>query len=53
MTALQLAPVDVGYLLARLDRLARIGPTAETIGIRQPFPRPDTSSKTPVLDECA
>lgn len=39
--------------LARLDLLARMGPTADAFTFRQPFPAPDASNITPVLDECA
>jgi hypothetical protein len=39
--------------LARLDLLARMGPTADAFTFRQPFPAPGVSTITPVLDECA
>lgn len=51
--------VPVGHIptpaegLARLDLIARMGPTAEAFTFRNPFPAPDAVSITPVLDECA
>ena len=39
--------------LARLNLLARMGPTSDAFTFRQPFPSPGVSTITPVLDECA
>ncbi len=39
--------------LARLDLLARMGPTSEAFTFRHPFPAPGVSSITPLLDECS
>lgn len=39
--------------LARLDRIERLGPTAEAFSFKSPFPAPDGRPAIPVLDECA
>lgn len=38
---------------ARLDLLARLGPTPEAFAFRQPFPPPGAEPVAPVLDRCA
>lgn len=42
-----------GEALARLDTLARRGPTPDAFTFREPFPAPDATVITPVLDKCA
>ncbi|HTC08161.1 MAG TPA: DUF3291 domain-containing protein [Acetobacteraceae bacterium] len=39
--------------MARLDRLARLGPTAEALLCTRPFPAPDAPLVSPLLDQCA
>lgn len=39
--------------MARLDRLARLGPTAEAFLFTRPFPAPGAPAVVPVLDQCA
>ncbi|WP_370308847.1 DUF3291 domain-containing protein [Sinimarinibacterium flocculans] len=38
---------------ARLDLLARLGPTPEAFVFRQPFPPPGAETVAPILDRCA
>jgi Domain of unknown function (DUF3291) len=38
---------------ARLDALARLGPTAEAFLFHRPFPAPSAAAISPILDECA
>jgi hypothetical protein len=38
---------------ARLALLERLGPTADALAFKQPFPAPNASEQKPVLDECA
>ncbi len=39
---------------ARVEALARLGPTPEAFSFRQPFPAPDAvAAVLPILDECA
>ena len=39
--------------VARLDTLARLGPTAEAFTFRQPFAAPGGTDLQPILDQCA
>lgn len=39
--------------MARLGRLARLGPTAEALLFTRPFPAPDAPLVVPLLDQCA
>jgi Domain of unknown function (DUF3291) len=38
---------------AKIDLIARLGPTREAFTFKQPFPAPGETSISPVLDECA
>jgi hypothetical protein len=44
----------VAEAMARLDLLARMGPTADAFTFKNPFPAPDAADRPlPILDECA
>ncbi|MES1203608.1 MAG: DUF3291 domain-containing protein [Pseudomonadota bacterium] len=38
---------------AKLDLMARLGPTAEAFTFKHPFPMPGAGSIAPILDKCA
>jgi len=43
----------IAEAMARIALLRQMGPTADAFTFRHPFPAPDATAITPVLDECA
>jgi hypothetical protein len=43
----------IAEAMARVALLRQMGPTADAFTFRHPFPAPDATAITPVLDECA